>query len=266
MSYRRKHISPKIKSLKKKKPLFLQPVFWAGVLGLVILGTVFWAVFFWQEAQVQAVVVQGNDSIPGPEIESITWQLINGNFLGLPLKNILLINPSKIHEILLKRFPKISEAKVEKKFMHSLVVTIKERKPEALFCNPENECFLIDKAGVIFESATKETKTLPVITTDSKNQEFQLGESAISQDTMDASLNIAKNLQEKFGIITAQVLAGNPLIVTTSEGWKAYFGREEGIESQIRKMNALLEEKISQESRKKMQYIYLQYKDRAYYK
>jgi hypothetical protein len=35
---------------------------------------------------------------------------------------------------------------------------------------------------------------------------------------------------------------------------------------QIKKMDALLQTEIPPDARKKLQYIYLQYKDRAYYK
>ena len=57
--------------------------------------------------------------------------------------------------------------------------------------------------------------------------------------------------------------------VTTDGGWQIYFNVGSGdpdIDSQITKLNLLLNETINPDARKTLQYIDLRFKDRAIYK
>ena len=69
-----------------------------------------------------------------------------------------------------------------------------------------------------------------------------------------------------FQIYIKEAFVSNPLILKTSESWKLYVDPDGDIQSQITKMKLLLKDQITPAVRQNLQYIYLQYKDRAYYK
>ena len=81
---------------------------------------------------------------------------------------------------------------------------------------------------------------------------------------------IQKDLKDNFQINLTEALITSPirLNVTTGEGWQIYFNLQGNpdINSQITKLNLLLNGDITPTIRKTLQYIDLRFQDRAFYK
>ena len=118
---------------------------------------------------------------------------------------------------------------------------------------------------MVFEETNTDTDMM-TITKEQTNDAISTGENAIEKNIMDGIYKVQKNLKNNFQVDVKEAFVSNPLVFTTAENWKIYFDPKFDIDSQIIKMNALLKDQITPEARKKLQYIYLQYKDRAYYK
>jgi len=270
MSYRKKHIKPKIKNLRKKKPVFKTPLFWICVASFILIITVVYFLFFSPMFQVAAIGISGNQKIKSSDIENTAWNSVNKKILTFSYKSIFMANSAEIVKNVAQAFPVIENVQVQKKLPKNIVLKITERKPYAVFCGSEDinpgSCFLLDENGIIFESIENIMEDDFVIIDAFKHEGIKPGEKVIEKNTMDAIVNIQKDLKNNFYIDSRRVLIGNPLVVTTSENWRVYFNPDLDIELQIKKMNALLKDEIAEDKRKDLQYIYLQYKDRAYYK
>ena len=268
MSYRRKHIRPK---LKKRKKIYQRPFFW---IFLILLGaiSILYIALFHSKFQVVKVEISGNEKTKSQDVETIVWNNIQKKILGIgglsiSSESIFIADSKKIARDILDKFPSIEEVQVEKKLPAAIILKIKERKPFAVFCHSSENCFFIDSNGVVFENL----QSLPqnaaiVITKGSNNSKVFLGESVIDKNNMDSIQNVMQTLKNNFRIGIREVFVSSLLVFKTSENWQVYFDPNSDINSQITKMDILLKDEISPNARKNLQYIYLQYKDRAYYK
>ncbi len=265
MSYRRKKINQKIRGLRKKKKFFQYPLFWLFLL-VVALGTgAVYLIFFLPMLQVSKIQISGNERIQTDQIESMTWNSINKHLLGLPYKSLLLASTGDISKNILENFAMVQSATVQKKMPDQVLITIKERKSYAVFCPGDDDCFSLDENGVIFGDAHSPGAD-DFVVVKSGSAGTKAGDQVIDKDVMDGIIRIQKNLQDELKISVRRVDVLTNLVFTTGEGWRVYFDANQNIQSQITKLDILLKDQISDTARQKLQYIYLQYKDRAYYK
>lgn len=270
MSYRRRHLKPKLRKLKPKKRFYKKPLFW--VVFVCILTATGCYVFLFSVFQISTVSIMGNQKVQSNDIETIAWSATNTRLLKLGSlavysKSILLFDSQTLSEDLLKAFPDIEEVKIEKQFNGSVILTIKERSAFAVFCQGINGCFLLDLNGVIFERVQDEPVGMTVISSSSLDgSPISLGDSVIDKSMAGIISKIKDDLQDDFQIEVTHVSIKDSLVVTTSENWQVYFDPNSDMDLQITKMNTLLKTEISPDVRKNLHYIYLQYKDRAYYK
>lgn len=270
MRYRSHHITPRIKKLRPKKLFFKRPGFWVVVALLAIFSGGYYGLFS-QRLQVLAVEILGNEKIPAGEIEAVAKESIKRELLGAGLfaissRSILVTDKKGTIKDVLTTFPKIKEVKVQRKFPQKVIVSVKERDPVAVFCDASEACFLIDDEGVIFEEANNTPSGMLTIRNEAPPGEASLGEFMVKKNIIAAIMGIEKSLRDNFQIGVSEVRVGNPLVVKTTEQWEISFDKEQDMAGQIAKMNLLLKDEIPVEARKSIQYIYLQYKDRAYYK
>lgn len=282
MKHRHAHIQHKIKHLKPRKLIIQRPGFWMIILLLLMVSSAVYFLFFFQKFQVTTITVSGNQNVNGNTIETRAWQDIQKKFLGIFTKNIFTINADALKQSLLAAFPEIEDINVQKQWFEGLNLKVTERAPVAIFCpdfiadprspgdRDSNEstdnCFYIDKNGVIYQKLQIIPSDSVIVRKDINEQELILGKSLVDKNIMDDIIKIKDSLKNNSQVDVGEVLVSNPLVVTTSENWKVYFDPQQDINLQITKLTALLKDQISSTDRKTLQYIYLQYGDRAYYK
>jgi len=275
MSYRKKHIKSKIHKITLKKSIFKKPIFWIFLLVLIIFFTALYFFLFFSGFQVQNIIISGNETIQSKDIENLVSNNVNkkiitiGNW-SITSESIFLTNPPELQKIILNSFPIIETATIKRRLPQSVSLKIEERKPFAIFCQPDQngKCFFIDKNGVIFEPLQNLPQDMPVLEQSIDSKEAFVGESVIGKDIMNVILKIEKNLKDNFQINVKGAFLSNPLRldVKTNENWQIYFDLNSDTDLQIIKLNSLLKDEISKTSRAKLQYIDLRFKDRAYYK
>lgn len=235
-----------------------KPVFWIIFLFILLAGSIGYLFLFFPKFQVQAVQVTGNHKIPTEEIRTLAFKDINKNIFGIGYKNIFTVDSALLKKNILASFTGIENIEVTKQWFEGVHLQITERKPVAVFCRKKSnqDCFLIDIHGVAFEPVYSIAGNLIV-------REDQL---AMNENIMQAIIKIRDDLKNNFQVEVHEVLSSNPLVVTTSEAWQIHFDPTVALDPQITKMNLLLKGDITPAIRKNLKYIYLQYKDRAYYK
>jgi cell division septal protein FtsQ len=268
MSYRRKHIKPKIKHLRHTKKFFQKPLFWIFLLVVIIIAVLSYFLLFFSKFQISTIKVSGNEQINSQDIERIVQLDITRHFFTLSSKSIFTVDAKNTVKDILHTFAGVENVQLIKNFPNSLTLEIKERQPFLVFCTNEvpTRCFFMDGNGIIFEPLQSIPAGMVVLTKEDNSKKNNAGDQVVSKNVVDMISKVKKNLQDAIGVDIKEILVSNYLVVTTSENWQIDFDMNSDISAQITKMNALLQTGIPADARKKLQYIYLQYKDRAYYK
>jgi len=274
MSYRKNHVKNKINSNRPKKSIFKMPIFWFSLLFFVLILAGLYLFLFCSKVQVQTITISGNQKISSDNLKNIISNNANKKLIGFGnwgifSKSIFLVNSESIKNEILNLYPEIKTATIEKKFMQEITLQVEERQKFATFCQNEN-CFDIDNSGVIFEKSQNSGENNLIVRQALNNGDLFLGQQIIQENIMTAIFEIEKNLKDNFQINLTEALLSTQirLDIKTGESWQIYFDVEEGydIGLQLTKLNLLLKDEIKPESRQKLQYIDLRFKNRAYYK
>ncbi len=234
--------------IKRKKSILKNRFFWLAVLILTVVVLLSYFLFFHSFFKIDKIEIFGNEKLKTEQIES----LIEKD------KNIFLFNIDKNKKKILENFPEITEILLEKDFPRSIKIQVEERKPVAVFCQNE-ECFFIDKAGIIYEK-TDRTKTLRIENL-TLGKELKLGDRAVEKEQLSQILKIETKLKQdlEIQIELAEIVSDRRLNIKTSEGWEIYFNLQEDIDWQLTELALILKEKISPEKRGEIKYIDLRF-------
>jgi len=274
MSYRKSHVKNKVYKIRPKKSIFKKLWFWVLLLIAVAVSTGFYFVLFYPGFQINNIVVLGNDKVNSKDLQKIVLENSNTGLIkfwniNITSSSIFLLNQDDLYKEILKQFPIIEKLRINVKFPQTVSLGITERKPLGVYCGENQKCFLVDENGIVFEDIIPNTVDIkyPIVRQALENKDVYVGEQVIGQSIIIAVLKIQKDLNDNFQIDLREALVTSPirLNVTTSENWKIYFDLEEGsdINSQIIKLNLLLEQQTTPDSRENLQYIDLRPKDRA---
>lgn len=237
-----------------------------------------YVLFFYPGFQIENIIISENIRVKNQDLENLVDDNINinifsiGNF-KLATKSIFLVNSGKLSEKILNQFPAVEKIKATKIFPETLSLEVVERIPVAAYCSgadSEQECFLIDKDGIIFEQLYGVPENLIIMRQLQGPSHVSVGNQVIAKNIIDSISSIEKTLKENFQIDLKDALLTSPLRlnIKTSEGWEAYFNldSDSNINLQLVKLNLLLDGEISPEDRVNLEYIDLRFKDRAFYK
>ena len=270
MNHKRTSVRPKIKRIKSNKVFVKRPIFLIPLSCVILVVAVYCFTLFSSYFKVTHIQISGYKTISSHDIEKIVSDYLGSSklfgSLGDHPKSIFSVNTHKISQDIKNSFPVVKSVTVQKKLPNVVAVSVDERDTFGVFCQQDNTCFTVDKSGVIYQQLQSVPDGNIVISNDSKDQNYSLGGSVAREDEISMISSINDNLNNNFQIKVVKATVGNPLVVTTSEGWQAYFDPTQDIYLQITEMNYLLSDQITDKKRQNLQYIYLQYKGKAYYK
>ena len=250
---------------KKRKPILRKKFSALVFLSLVAAGAAFYGLFFWQGFWVEKITISGEQKIAEEEINYLVEKNLENKILFLKTKSILKVDAGQIKTDILNAFPQIASAEVKKSFFDAINVQITERTASALWCENEN-CFLLDTEGVIFEEASLDSGLIIVETAQPPDELF-LGQAVIAEDKIAQILAIKDKLAEasEISIKKAALVSDERLDAETTEGWTVRFNLKGDLDWQVTELRLALEKQISPEKRKSLEYIDLRF-SRVYYK
>ncbi len=272
MSYRKKHVQHKIGRIKDKEPILAKPWIWIALLVAVIFVAGLYFALFYNGLWVKDIIISGNQRVSTQEIyDFVSKKTITGLVklgpINITTKSILFVNKENINKDVLEKFPIIEKINLRKDYPQTLVLGVEERKPIGVYCDKDNKCYLIDQNGIVFEAVAGTQENITTVRQATESGQVFTGEEVVSRNIIDAIYKIQKNLKEKFSINLDEALITSPvrLNIKTGEKWQIYFDIEGNynIDSQITKLNVLLDGSLSGESRNNLRYIDLRPKDRA---
>lgn len=235
------------KPYKKKpiKPFYKKKWFWSLVSTIFFLASFGYILFLSPLFQIQEVIVLGSDK----------EEMLN-EAKGDLLKSIFLVNLSETRGNLIDKFPEIKRVTTKRILPDKVEIIIEERSPLAVWCY--NDCYFIDKDGVIFGQPEEPFK-LAIIRggRDSK--------SPLSKEEATFILELWQEIKETVNIKEVYVKE-NEIDLITNEKWIIKTISSEKSSLQAEKLRLVLNEKISEQKRKELEYIDLRFENSVYYR
>ncbi len=237
---------------KKKKSPF--PYIFGALLFILSFSFFFYIFVFSSLFFLRGIEVEGGDE----KVEEFVKGYIEKDILTKKSESVFILNLSDLEKEILKRFP--GTRKVSAKLTPSLALSldIEKREPFLTFCQ-SSLCFSVDKSGVVFELIEDPGKR--IVFKDSF-KETALGKKVIEEELSRFINKLIKELEAEEVVIESP----RKVAVRLEEGWSLYFNPQKEAKEQVENMKIVLEEKISEEERKELEYMDLRFKDRVYYK
>lgn len=177
------------------------------------------------------------------------------------------VSTPPIEKKLIDRF-NFKTVNIQKKYLHTLVVSVTERTPHAEWRSADRR-FLIDQTGSkIRELSVAEEipSTLPIIFDDSLAETNQ--DQIITENRLNSILQLPATIEKilNFSPVAFHLASASSssIKIVTSEGWQIYLDLDQNLASQLNKCVAVLS-KVG-DKRNKLQYIDVRFLDRVYYK
>lgn len=273
MSYRTGHIKSKISGIRPKISVFKKLWFWIAILAfLIIVGSAYFLLFY-PGIQINKIIISGNEKISSQELVNFISGKSKVVFLKMEgfeisTNSIFLLRGKIIEQNILESYSVAEEVVIKRKLPQTVLINVVERKPFGVFCADasQNNCFLLDYNGIIFEGAANIPPEMAIVRLPSEQKSFAPGQEALDEQVVGAIRKINQYVQDGLKIELKEFLVTSPIRVniTTGEGWKIYFDLTEDIRSQTAKLEALLKEGgLVAEKRLSLKYIDLRPKGKA---
>jgi len=167
--------SGKRRRAMKRQILFaiLLAILILGILALIIYG------LHRPEVRIQKVDTTELTFIKNDQVLNIAKENMSGSYLWfvMPRDNFIFYPKNKIKSDLLNTFPSIQSIDISRVDIHSLLISIKEKTPQYLWCedslSDKSECFYTDHNGFVFS---------PVSLLDSKAYVYLFGREIESKE------------------------------------------------------------------------------------
>ena len=274
--------------LRLKKGLFKFKLF--RIINLILIIGIFACLYFFIFSDfynITNIELFGNQIVSSDDILDITNDYLAKNrLLILKNKNIFLFNRNdlkkKINEVVI-----LQEIKIEKILPNTIRITLKE-KDAALKWLTNNQEYLMDTQGLIIkryykfmapkifslveteEPKEEEQKIDFLKVTNLASQEINLGDRVFNPEDVVFILDLTPKLEEKgyskIKLISVPNNFPQYLIVEFEPGWLIYFNLADSVDSQLNRLDTLINQKIQKGNLSYLDYIDLRLGESVYYK
>lgn len=266
----------RLKSLRlkkhRKKLLMYKFVLFVMAVLLSIPG-LGWLMGF-NEVTIQNIIIKGNSTVTTDKVDTIARGYLEGRYFFLFPKDSIFIYPQhSIEASVLESFKRIKEVSVSFKDFQSIVIEIKEREPDALWCdnapvqNGVGNCYFLDSSGVIFAKA-------PVF---SGNIFFRyygdvegdpVGSAFLSPDEFSILRLFVLSLYElNISPVFLSIIGQDTMELYMEEGNKIIFGRRQNLSDVLSNLESILaSDEFKDKGFSEIEYLDLRFGNKAYYK
>jgi cell division septal protein FtsQ len=257
----------KYRRIKKKKSILKNRFFWLTLLFFIFVGGIFYLVCFADFFQIKKIEIAGQQKISEEELKYLVASQIEQKLFFFSTKSIFLIKTNKISQMILEKFPQITEANLKRKLPDRLFLEIKEREPWAAIIVNETDFYYCDENGIVFEKIWEIPPKFLIINNLVLQHEIKLGEKVIEKDLIEKINRVNTKLKDNLKIDIEGFIIPSPerLNVKTFEGWEIYFDPVADLNWQAIELGLVLEKQIPPEKRGNLEYIDLRF-SKVYFK
>ncbi|OGB74040.1 hypothetical protein A2V68_01600 [candidate division Kazan bacterium RBG_13_50_9] len=200
--------------------------------------------------------VEGNHLVPADEIQATVFPN------GFRQVNAFLFREGKATQQILS-IPQIREASFKKLVFAKRLVAVVEEHETTIVWQTNNERFMVNRAGVVYNVAGSDTPL--VVVEDLKNVPVNLNQKIVTTDFIEFVTSLVANLPRKTNVAARRVMVPETTFeieVVTSEGWTIILDTTRSVETQLNNLVKVLRT-IGGNPRA---YVDLRIEDRVYYK
>lgn len=104
--------------------------------------------------QINNIIVEGVEVLDSHDVESAVMDMLSGKALWIfPKTSTLLVQTETIEKKIKQKFSRIDTVTVKRDKAQGLILNISEYHGAFLWCDAENQCFFMDKNGVVYSGA-----------------------------------------------------------------------------------------------------------------
>lgn len=254
----------------KRKGTAKNKFFRMTFLFLILIVLTVYFFLFSKFFRVNEIKSAGLDQLQAKQVESILKLEMAGDILSFfPKNSFFLLNTKNIEYSVLKKLPQVKKITIEKKIPNSLSIKVTFKEPVAMGCFENKEkCYFLSEGGVIFQEVegNEAQNNLPTLLLPERN-DLYLGSQALSSIAINNVTTINRTMDNLLVPIETFALNKNKnsLSIKTKEGWTILFMAESDCSPALLKLKSLLEQEITIEKRKALEYIDLRF-SKLYYK
>ncbi len=223
-----------------------------------------WLLLFTTTFRVQTITIV--DARPNTA-ESIRQS--TSNAIG---KNILFLDTQVTEQHILSSVPQVRNIRVTRKLPDTIKIIVQEKTPVLLLLSSQHYYF-VDQQGIAYEEARLENLPgviLPVVKNTDSTAKLQLGTTVVDPSFID----FIQQIQQQIPTITdAQVaeiripsLSAREVHFLLNNNWLLRFDSTRQTQGQLNILRQVLEQSITPEQKKTLQYIDLRIPNRVYYR
>ena len=215
-------------------------------LALIFITFCYWFIFLSDFFQIKEIKILNNKIELTKEIDAY-FKKRNQKFVPLfvykifpqdekNFRNMLLYSPSLITSFIKNNHPEIENVETQLIVKNQLLkIDFTLRKTEYLFCQTDNECYFIDRNGVVFDKAPLITGSLIKTIKVTKPVKITLGKAVFNEDLfkkIDKFYFLTSTPQTPFKIFFIIINPENLEVIKikTTEGWYLYFKIDENFD------------------------------------
>jgi cell division septal protein FtsQ len=254
---------------RKARGLF--KLLFGAVFLLALAISLGWLLFFAPYLKIKSIKIENNTAAPTASIQEIVQASLNQKtWFFLANDSYLLAQRSQISQNILQAFPSLKSAACRVTIPQlELKIKVEERKPFALWCfSKEQGCWLADQEGIAFATTSREKylDELPLIISKSQ-KEIMLGQTIYSSRNLGLLNKVFQTITNDLKVPLERLTTDETqfLVVGTKEGWEVYINLENDMDFTLAKLKAILEQELTSQKRKGLQYIDLRF-TKVYYK
>jgi hypothetical protein len=260
---------------QEKRGRFSRCLFWVLLLGF--LGVCGYLLLFSPFLEVDAISVEGNKEIPSEQIVEKASSAIVGKYLGFFSKrNFLLVRKNTINSQLKNSFNRLEVSSIEKKFPRTILIKVKERQPELVWCSG-GVCYLADKSGLIYSGANAADEEINkerfLVAIDDNARPVEIGKTTLGENFIQYLKEIDAVLVDDLGLSIdgnyhTPALSSQEIIVKIKEGegWTLKLSSAISPGDTKKILETVFGKDLAGEKRQQLEYLDLRVKGKVYYK
>lgn len=237
------------------------------LLSLLIIAFLAWLLLFSNLLVIKTIKIKGNNLIPANDLEAIVNdRLARNRFLFLSESRLAVFNSKALKQTILDHYA-LDRVKINKQLPFSLVVTISEKTPVAIWFEADTYQE-VDMAGWILASVGGQVEGLPTIY---NNGAPRINNKKVSE--AEKIIPFVKNLNLEFSnhfsnIKIKQLTIDNDqntVKLVPERGALIYFSTLDDLLMQLDRLDVLLLSELKDRF-EKINYVDLRFGDKVYYK
>ena len=274
---------------RHKHHFSIGPVKLVNIILFVGIASFFYFFIFSSFYDITEIQVSGNQAISTDDILDIANKYLNQNQLFiLKNRNIFIFNKNSFKQEVNKLII-LADLKIDKILPNTIKLTVKEKNSAMQWLAAGNK-YLLDSQGQIikkyYSTTTPEIFVLNGGTSQENTaaanngeqfikihnlgeQEVNLGNFVLKPENVSFILDLSDKIKGfdylKFSEIQIPSAWPQYISLIMPDGWQIYFNLEDSLQSQLMRLDLLINQKIKKENLKKLDYIDLRLGESIYY-